>query len=137
MEVSANVRVPATVAAVWATVGDFAGLAAWHPVVSACDVEQGRQRRRVKLVDGSELVEDLMAHDDNGTRYTYRIIEAGPLPVRNYEAAIAVRDTGEGDCEVTWSSSFEPVGNATLAEQTIQRVYQTGLDNLRSMFGGA
>jgi carbon monoxide dehydrogenase subunit G len=136
MEVSASVQVPASAHAVWRTVGDFAGLAVWHPVIAATQTENGGQQRRVTLVDGSELAEELVAHDDAGTRYSYRIVEAGPLPVRDYEASIAVRDTGDGGCEVRWDARFEPVGNATLAEQTIQRVYQTGLDNLRTLFGG-
>jgi len=136
MEVSANVHVPASPRVVWQTVGDFAGLATWHPAVAATEMENGGQRRRVKLADGSELAEELEARDDAGTRYTYRIVEPGPLPVRDYAASIAVRDTGDGGCEVSWSAAFEPVGNATLAEQTIKRVYQTGLDNLRTLFGG-
>lgn len=137
MEVSAKVHVPASVAAVWRTVGDFGGLANWHPAVAETQAENGGRRRRVKLMDGSELVEELVDHDDAGTRYTYRIVDAGPLPVQDYEATVAVRDTGDGACDVSWQGRFEPVGNATLAEQTIQRVYQTGLDNLRTLFGDA
>lgn len=135
MEVSAKVRVPARAQTVWRTVGDFTGLAGWHPVVAETQMENGGQQRRVKLVDGSELAEVLVSHDDSGTQYTYRIVEPGPLPVRDYEATLAVRESTDGGCEVSWSARFEPMGNATLAEQTIHRVYQTGLDNLRTLFG--
>ncbi len=136
MDVTTSVRVPASVAAVWRTVGDFTRLDAWHPAVSAAQAEDGGQRRRITLVDGSEVVEALVAHDPAEATYTYRIVEAGPLPVRDYAATIAVADAGEGTCEVRWTARFEPVGNATLAEQTIKRVYQTGLDNLPALFGG-
>jgi carbon monoxide dehydrogenase subunit G len=137
MEVSSSVHVPASAQAVWRTIGDFAGLAGWHPVIAETQLEHGGRQRRVKLVDGSELAEALVKHDDAGTCYTYRIVEPGPLPVRDYEATIAVRDAGDDGCEVRWVAQFEPSGNATLAEQTIQRVYQTGLDNLRRLFGGS
>ncbi len=136
MDVATSVQVPASVATVWRTLGDFAGLAAWHPAISAAHAEDGGRRRRVTLVDGSEVVEELIEHDDAGAHYSYRIVHAGPLPVQDYRATIAVADAGDGTCEVRWTARFEPVGNPTLAEQTIKRVYQTGLDNLPALFGG-
>lgn len=83
MDVSSSTRVPAPLAEVWRTVGDFTGLAAWHPAIAACTAEHGGRRRRVTLVDGSEIVEELVARDDAGASYTYTIVDSGPLPVRD------------------------------------------------------
>lgn len=135
MDVTTSVRVSASVRAVWRTVGAFTKLDAWHPAISAGQPENDGQRRRITLVDGSEIVEDLIEHDDAGASYTYRMVQAGPLPVQDYEATIAVVDAGDGTAEVRWSARFEPAGNATLAEQTVRRLYQTGLDNLTTLFG--
>lgn len=137
VNVCLTVNISAEVARVWETIGPFAGLADWHPAISEAAMESEGRRRRLKLVDGSEILEELVGHDDAGTSYTYRIVDAGPLPVRNYEATIFVTPGESGGCDVTWQGRFDPEGNETLAEQTMQRVYEAGLENLKKMFGAS
>ena len=134
MEVSAKVRLPVRVQQVWETVGEFKGLANWHPVIATLKAENEGQRRRLALPDGSEVVEDLVSHNDSDRTYTYRIADAGPLPVRAYESTIKVENAGDGQSVVIWSAQFEPVGNETVAEQTVKRIYEVGLENLKTLF---
>jgi len=136
VDVTMNTKVPAAVQQVWKTVGEFGALSEWHPAVASSQSEEGGKRRRLKLVDGSELLEELVEHDDNSHSYTYTMVQAGPLPVQNYRSTIHVTDAGNGESKVTWSGSFDPAGeDAQAARQTLERVYETGLDNLKKMFG--
>lgn len=136
VDVSMNTKVPAAVQQVWKTIGEFGALSEWHPAVASCQSEADGKRRRLRLVDGSELLEELVEQDDSSCSYTYTMVQAGPLPVENYRSTIHVADSGDGQSQVTWSGSFDPAGeDATAARETLERVYQTGLDNLKKMFG--
>lgn len=132
-EVSMSTHLPAPVDKVWETVGQFYGLANWHPAIVSCESE-GDNIRRLKLADGSEIVEELVSHDDGSHSYTYTISNAGPLPVQNYKAEIRVDQEGN-QSKVTWSGNFQPTGDEENARQTIENVYKAGFENLQKMFG--
>jgi len=132
-EVSLSRRVPAPADDVWELVGDFFKLADWHPAVTSSEPESGQQTRRLTLGDGSQIVEELVSNDDGSRTYTYSIVHPGPLPVKNYQGTIHVEADGE-EAVVTWSGSFDPVGEAETAQQALQDVYAAGLDNLRKLF---
>jgi len=132
-EVKMSRRVPASPDKVWDLVGGFFKLADWHPAVTSSEPDQDQQTRRLTLGDGSQIVEELVDNDDGSRTYTYSIVQAGPLPVKNYQGTIRVEPDGE-ESVVTWSGSFEPVGEAETAQQALQDVYAAGLDNLRQMF---
>ncbi len=61
---------------------------------------------------------------------SYRIDES-PLPVRDYEATLMVREAAGGGSEVVWSAQFEVEG-ATEEEaiEIIHGIFDTGLDSL-------
>lgn len=137
--VAEKVTLDASSEDVWALIGGFGALHAWHPAVAACDTEQDGDAslRRLTLADGSKIVERLTAHDDTARSYTYTILDAGPLPVRNYRSTIAV----SGDksvATVSWSSEFEAeqVPEAD-AQAAISGVYTAGLVALVEKFGSA
>jgi len=133
-EVSVSTRLPAPVEKVWETVGQFYGLANWHPAVVSCESEDDGKTRRLKLADGSEILEELVSHDDGSHSYTYTIARAGPLPVQNYKATIRV-DAEGNESKVTWSGDFEPTGDPEDARKAIENVYKAGFENLEKMFG--
>lgn len=128
-----NLGVPAT--KVWDLIGGFNALQDWHPAVEKSELEDGGSKRRLHLVGGGEIVEELKAKDDSGRSYTYTIVSS-PLPVANYKATITVNQDAEGNAVVEWSGEFEPVGAATDAENVIQSIYDAGLQNLKKMMGG-
>jgi hypothetical protein len=57
--------------------------------------EEGSMRR-LSLVGGGTIVEKLVKLDDKERVYSYSIIDS-PLPVKNYEATIRVKDDGAGN----------------------------------------
>ena len=76
--------------------GDFCGIARWHPAVETCGLSynNGATYRTLKLKDGAEIFERLLTRIGPAHTYTYSI-ETSPLPVADYQATIivAVRPT--------------------------------------------
>jgi hypothetical protein len=121
---------------VWKLIGGFNTLPDWHPAIEKSELEEEGNMRRLSLAGGGTVVEKLVKFDDNERVYTYSIIDS-PLPVKNYEATIRVKDVGEGHTTVEWSSEFEAEGAAeNEAIDIIAGIYQTGFDNLKKIFGG-
>ncbi len=121
---------------VWKLIGGFNTLPDWHPAIEKSELEEEGSMRRLSLAGGGTVVEKLVKLDDKERVYTYSIIDS-PLPVKNYEATIRVKDDGAGNTSVEWSSEFEAEGAAeNEAMDVIAGIYQAGFDNLKKMFGG-
>ena len=120
---------------VWKLIGGFNALPDWHPAIEKSELEEEGSMRRLSLAGGGTIVEKLVKLDDKERIYSYSIIDS-PLPVTNYEATIRVKDDGEGNTTVEWSSEFEAEGAAeNEAMDVIAGIYQAGFDNLKKMFG--
>jgi hypothetical protein len=126
--------VPAAPAAVWALVGDFCAIQHWHPQVQRCilsgdDDDDGmRAQLRGLVVRGGAgtIVEVETARDEAGMSYSYSFIQ-GPLPVRAYNATLAVRPNGAGST-VVWSATFDAEGASDAdALADIGGVFEAGL----------
>ena len=131
--VSRTVSLPANPREVWAVIGGFQDLAAWHPVVRACRHEAAgdREYRHLVTEDGAELTEELLSSGPHS--YHYRINKPGPLPVAHYEATLSADSGADGGAVVTWSSSFVPTAEG--AESAVAGIYEAGLDALAKKFG--
>lgn len=124
---------------IWSVIGGFDSFDSWHPAVAACEtVQDGAAKvRHLTLGDGSKIVERLDSHDDGARTYVYSILDAGPLPIRNYQATIEVSGDGASS-QVTWSSDFEAVGvPESDAQAAISGVYSGGFAALTERFGAA
>ncbi|MDH5622525.1 MAG: SRPBCC family protein, partial [Gammaproteobacteria bacterium] len=89
------------------------------------------------LGDGSKIVERLDSHEGKARNYVYTILEAGPLPVQNYQSTIKVSGGGSV-ATVTWSSKFEPRGVSEADAKTVMSgVYTAGFAALLEKFGAA
>src|SRR5579871_812285 len=93
--------------AVWQKVGDFCGIANWHPAISKCDLSADKKERTLTLKGGGTIVEKLVRWSDKTHSYTYRIV-SGPLPVANYESTLHVRaeKSGKGSV-ISWRGHYE------------------------------
>ena len=115
-------------AAVWAKVGDFCGIAKWHPAVKNCTLSQkdGATFRLLDLGDKATVLEKLVNRDDAKRSYSYMIVE-GVLPVQNYVSTISVAEAGAGS-KITWVGKFEAKGAPDAdAAKVISGVYKAGL----------
>ena len=136
--------VPAPAGEVWALVRDFDGLPGWHPAIERSEIEEGTNLvvgavRKLTLGDGDVVRERLVTLDDAARSYTYDFTDPGPFPVRSYRSTLRVFPvTTTNETFVEWSAWFDAdaVDEPGLVDQFSAGVYGTGIESLRSRFGG-
>jgi carbon monoxide dehydrogenase subunit G len=136
VEVKKSIDVSATPDAAWSAIGDFCGIANWHPAIAACDAvtKDGSPVRTLVLRDGGKIIERQTAWDDDARSYSYTILES-PLPVANYEATISVAPSGAG-AAITWVAHFDAKGaDDATAGGVIGGIFDGGLATLKAKLG--
>ncbi len=126
-----TVDVAASPDKVWQTIGQFCGIAAWHPAISKCVLSKtpGAPVRTLSLKGGGTLVEQQTERSDDARHYAYTILK-GPLPVSDYHSTLSVIGKGSGST-ISWTGSFKAHGASdAAATKAIQGIYDSGLDAL-------
>lgn len=132
--VTKSIDVNAPPAKVWAMIGPFCSISAWHPAIGTCTLDGKPEPTRTLVTkDGAAtFVEIQTARDDKGMSYSYAI-KSSPLPLSNYLSTIKVVPKGDDMSTITWSSTFTPVsGKETDADTAIGGIYQSGLDAVKA-----
>jgi mxaD protein len=147
LHTSKSITINASASKVWKTVKDFDSLNTWHPAVDKDEIVEGTNDKvgavRVLTLKngGGTIKEKLLAFDAKGHSFRYQIVES-VLPVSDYTSKLTVTSAGKGHAKVSWSGSFKrkdtgdtPASDANdqTALDTINGVYQSGLDNLKKM----
>src|SRR5277367_5283126 len=146
LSTSKTIDIDASAAKVWRAAKDFNGLNTWHPAVATDEIVEGKNNtvgavRLLTLKGGGTIKEKLLAYDPAGRSFKYAIVE-GVIPVTSYTSTFVVKSAGSGKSTVTWSGRFKrknvgdnPADNENdkTAVDTINGVYQGGLDNLKKM----
>lgn len=103
-----TINMPADV--IWQVLSDFGAACQYLIMVEKCAVEgQGiGALRTLTYTDGSTIVECLEALDDVAYRLSYALLS--DTPFRDCLTTVTVYDLGRGQCEVTWSATFEADG---------------------------
>jgi Polyketide cyclase / dehydrase and lipid transport len=116
--------------AVWGKVGNFCGIANWHPAVAKCELSHGKKIRTLSLKGGGTIVERLLKWDNKGKSYTYTIVSS-PLPVTHYISTISVAAKGTGS-EITWTGKYQAKKGTSdaAAQKVIDGIYKAGVDTL-------
>ena len=115
--------------AVWKKIGDFCGIASWHPAVEKCVLSDSGKMRTLSLKGGGTIVETLVSRDDNAHNYTYQIVSS-PLPVSDYVSTIKVLPDGAGS-SIVWTGNYKAKGATDAdAKKTIDGIYKAGVDTL-------
>jgi len=137
LEASKTVDVAASPEKVWQTIGDFCGIANWHPAIEKCvpGQQNGMPTRTLSLKGGGTILEQQTGRSDSGMQYSYTILQS-PLPVTDYHSTISVKKVGSGSV-ITWSGTFKANGASDAdATKAIQGIYDSGLDALASKARG-
>ncbi len=114
-----------SVTEVWTKIGDFCGIADWHPAVENCELSSDGKERTLSLKGGGTIVEDLVNWKDKGHSYTYTI-KSGPLPVADYVSTLKVEPHGKGSV-IVWSGHYKAKGAPPAkAKEAIDGVYKGG-----------
>ncbi len=146
LRTSKTIAIDAPASKVWQIVKDFNALNTWHPALASDEIVEGKNNavgavRLLTLKGGGTIKEKLLAFDPKGRSYKYGIMES-VLPVSDYTSTLVVLSAGKGKSSVKWSGRFKRknVGdspgekeNDKAAIDTIDGVYQSGLDNLKKL----
>ena len=117
----------------WKVVGDFVGLIEGMGLPVEVEGEGIGQTRTISM-GPAPIVERLEERDEAAKKIVYSIVE-GPLPVSGYVSTMQLADAGEGRSKLTWSSTFEPVGDEAAAKQIVSGIYDGGIKGLQARFG--
>ena len=117
----------------WKVVGDFVGLIEGMGLPVEVEGEGIGQTRTISM-GPAPIVERLEERDEAAKKIVYSIVE-GPLPVSGYVSTMQLADAGEGRSKLTWSSTFEPVGDEATAKQIVSGIYDGGIKGLQARFG--
>jgi uncharacterized GH25 family protein len=131
VDVSKTVTSAAAPDAVWAKIGDFCGIATWHPAVEKCEMAEkdGATWRTLTLKGGGTIIEKQLARDEALMSYSYAITES-PLPVANYQSTLSVTKDGAGSTLI-WIGKFDAKGATDdEAAKVISGIYEAGLAEL-------
>lgn len=115
--------------ALWKKVGDFCGIAGWHPAIASGKLTDSGKRRILTLKDGGGVIVERLSRRDNSHRkYSYRIV-SGPLPVADYRSTISVTPGKDGGSEFNWTGKYLARGKTPAdAKKLIDGVYRAGAD---------
>lgn len=133
LTVKKTIDVSASPDRVWAAIGDFCGIAKWHPAVASCaqHSKDGKKFRDIAFKDGGKVEEQIYDWNDEGHYYTYIVIET-TLPIEHYTSTVAVMPKGGGST-ILWTGRFDAKGAPDAkAVEAISALYESGLDLLRS-----
>ena len=137
-EVSKLTTINAPASEVWKTVSDFNGLPKYLSLFVDSKMEGSGVGaiRTITTGDGAEIVERCDKMDEATFTHVYSIVES-PLQLENYVATVQLKETGESQCELTWSCAFDPKG--TTEEELfglLDSVYQVAFDGMKSIHEG-
>lgn len=131
---------------VWAILGDFGGMSRWHPAIEAGPADKGNELgsvRRLQLKGGGVVVEKLLERSDSNRSLKYAMLDAGPIPVRDYESVLSIVSDSHGSV-VTWRGHFDSAGDQAqggaaagdvVAIDAITGIYRSGLEGLKDALG--
>jgi len=132
-EVKVEGELGASVDEVWKVVGDFVGMVQGMGVPVEAEGEGVGMTRTIAM--GPEpIVERLEELDEDAKKVVYSI-QQGPLPVKDYVSTMQLSEAGDGRSKLTWSSTFEPVGDEAMATQIVTGIYDGGIKGLQGRFG--
>lgn len=125
LDSSVTMTSPQSPAALWKKVGDFCGIANWHPAIEKCVLSADGKQRTLSLKGGGTIVETLENWDDAKHSYSYTIV-SGPLPVANYHSTISVTADPKGSA-LKWIGKYDAKGAPDAdAKKAIDGVYELG-----------
>ncbi|HXR20438.1 MAG TPA: SRPBCC family protein [Steroidobacteraceae bacterium] len=131
IESKASKTTSQSVDAVWQKIGDFCGIAQWHPAIAKCELTADKKDRTLTLKGGGSIVEHLVRWSNKTHSYTYKIV-SGPLPVDNYVSTLRVSAAKSGSGSViSWRGHYTAKGASDAdAKKAIDGVYDAGLTAL-------
>jgi mxaD protein len=141
-----KITINAPAAKVWAKVGNYGDLGAFHPAIKTTEIKSGTNNvkgavRLLTLQDGGTVNETLTDYNAADMSYAY-VINESVLPVSHYSAKIDVNAVSANVTEVVWNANFarkDPSATPAKGQDdaagtdTIHAVFKGGLENLKKI----
>ncbi len=119
---------PISAERLWGLIGDFGDMGKWSGRPPGACVQSGvgvGALRIITLDDGRQIVDRLTA--EGPMTYSYCIVSS-PLPMKTYQATMAVTPVSDAASELTWSGEFEPAGLSDAdAIAFVENMYRYGI----------
>ena len=128
----------AEIGAVWAELGNFAGIQL-GPGIDSVEYEgEGVGMLRTIGLPHGNVVERLEIHDEGTHTFKYAIInDDSPLPFSDYSATVIMTDNGDGTTAVDWTGTFEPKGvDEAQAVKVACGIYGGAIAGAKKALGG-
>ncbi len=144
MNYASSIDITAPAQKVWDTFKTFGRIDGWHPATENCALLVGKEGealavREFGIKGGGFVISELLAYDEAGMNFDYRIIKTD-LPLKNYVARMWVVDNGNGSVTVNWEATFQhPNLDAATQEENdatmglVQGVFKAGLDSIAAL----
>lgn len=119
----------------WQTIRDFGRVGEYVAGISATQTEGSGVGvlRRLTLTNGNQVLERLESLDDFEKTLSYSVLET-PLPMTGYVATMKLCDAGNGQCELSWESTFQASPDQEVRiKKIIERLYSLGFEGLKRM----
>ena len=120
---------------VWKTIRDFGRVGEYVTTITETTTKGSGigALRTLTLRNDIQVVERLESLDDQKKTLSYSVLET-PLAMKGYVATMKLEDLGEGQCELTWESTFqaEPTEEARI-KKVIERLYSLGFEGLKKL----
>ena len=149
LKVEEAVVVKASVAKIWALIGDFCSIDKWHPAIFKCACTGGNEVGATRVLTikdagGPEVSEELQKYDAQAMIYKYKLTKAPleVLPVTTYSSFLSVKDNGDGTATVQWRGGFyrgHPNANPPAAQndeaatKAVTGSYRAGLAHIKEL----
>ena len=91
-------------------------------------------KRFCQTADGKSLSETIDRIDHDQHEFDYSIYEQNMMPIENYKGRFTLKDAGDEQTEITWSSSFDVAEENFLAvAESLAGFYQMGFEGLEKV----
>lgn len=131
-ELKLSVELGADADTVWALVGRFGDLDAWHPWVPNCSLKDDGVTRVIDL-GAMSAVERLV---EEGPRTHSYVVEQSPMPITDYTATWTCEDA-DGGSVLSVVATFEPKGvPEAQAVMMLQGFFDQAFKTLKGRFDG-
>ena len=137
MNISLSATINAPADSIWKDISDFQGVDKYLAIVTGSQMEGSGVGaiRTLTLDNGATVVERLESLDEQSKSLIYSFVDS-PMQVSGYVATMQIEDSGENQCEITWSSVFELTGMSEAeARELFEGAYNMGFEGLRKLHG--
>lgn len=145
LKYQSEVRLTASPQKAWNAFKTFSAIHDWHPATEGTRLLVGENGKPLAVREfqlkggGGFVISELLAYDEAGKRFRYRIIKTS-LPLANYVAEMWVTPAPKGGSVVHWSARFQrpddtaqPGQDDEATMKLVQGVFKAGLDNIAAI----